>query len=265
MVTIFGILGSIIAFFFLMVLAARFFFNRNSTDSIISKYQGQPEAKSIFVKKYPEADLERYQGTFNRVGMVVSLALVILAFSWTTYDRTASLSGDLLIPEDFEVEPPPTKREPPPPPPPPPPEIKVVEDEKIIEEEPEIEVEEIEEKTEIKPPVVVEEQIDENEVFMIVEDMPVFPGGEAGLLKYLSNIPYPPIAKENDIEGTVHIRFIVDKNGEVTNIEVLRGPDKILNDAAVNWIKKMPKWTPGKQRGKPVRVFYQVPIRFRLG
>lgn len=264
MLPILGVLGGIGAIIFVLVLVIKLIFNRQSPEAIISKYKGTGESTSIFIKKYPESNPDQYHSIFLRIGLVFSLALTIVAFSWTTYDRTAAFTGDLLLPEDFEIEPPPTKREPPPPPPPPPPEIKIVEDEEIIEDEPELEIEEIEEETVIDVPVIEEEQINEDEVFTIVEDMPVYPGGEEGLIKYLSSIPYPPIAKENDIEGSVYIRFVVDKSGAVTNVEIARGADKILNDAALNWVKKMPSWTPGKQRGKPVKVQFIVPLKFRL-
>jgi periplasmic protein TonB len=109
-----------------------------------------------------------------------------------------------------------------------------------------------------------EEVVKEDEIFQIVEEMPEFPGGQDGLVKYLGSITYPPIARENDIEGTVYVKFVIDKNGQVTNAEVARGADKILNEAALAHVKKMPAWKPGKQRGKPVRVQYVVPIKFKL-
>ena len=133
------------------------------------------------------------------------------------------------------------------------------------------------EEAEIEMPEIVEEETKEEEIFTIVEDMPRFPGceniankeerkncAEGKLVQYLSKITYPPIAKENDIEGQVFIKFLIDKSGAVTNVVVMRGADKILNDAAVNHVKRMPKWTPGKQRGQPVKVQFIVPIKFRL-
>ncbi len=266
MVTFLLVFGGVIGLMVGMVFLTKFFFDRKSADEIAGMYKGSADSKSVYIKKYPESDITQYTGIFYRTGLVFALALVIIAFSWTTYDKQSSLSGDLLLPDDFEVEPPSTERKITPPPPPPPPEIKVVEDEKIIEETPEIFEEEIDEETVVETPKmeVAEEEVAEEEIFTIVEDMPVFPGGETALLKYLSSIPYPVIAKENDIEGSVYIRFVVDKSGNVTNVEVAKGADKILNEAALAHVKKMPAWTPGKQRGKPVRVQYIVPIKFRL-
>jgi TonB family protein len=97
-----------------------------------------------------------------------------------------------------------------------------------------------------------------------VEVMPEYPGGLEWLLKYLGNISYPPVARENDIEGTVYIRFVIDRNGQILNPEVIRGADKILNDAALLHIIRMPGWSMGIQRAMPIKVNYVVPIRFKL-
>ncbi len=265
MVSILLLLAAVIGAIALIVLLFKFLFDRNTSEQIIQKYKGTPESKSVYIKKYPESDPTQFTGVFMRVGLVFALALVILAFSWTKTDKTSSLSGELFVPDDFEVEPPATQREIQPPPPPPPPEIKVVEDDEIIEEEPEVLFEEVTEESVIETKVeMMEEVVQEDEIFTIVEDMPVFPGGESALLKFLGSIQYPAMARENDIEGTVFIRFVVDKNGKVTSVEVAKGADRILNEAALAHVKKMPDWAPGKQRGKPVRVQYIVPIRFKL-
>lgn len=105
---------------------------------------------------------------------------------------------------------------------------------------------------------------DADKVFQIVEQQPEFPGGERELMKYLSGIKYPEIARENDIEGSVYVRFVIERNGSVSNVEVAKGADRILNDAAMSHVKKMPSWKPGKQNGKEVRVQYVVPIKFTL-
>lgn len=264
MLLVLGGVGALALIVTLLVLGIKLIFSRKSTNDIMSKHQGQKT--SMFVKKYPEADVNQYTATFVGVGLIFALGLVITAFQWPSYDKVDMTDLNMDAIEEFEVEPPQTLREPPPPPPPPPPEIVVVEDEEIIEEEPEFELEELEEETVIDiPEPEPEEEIREDEIFKIVEDMPEFPGGEAGLLKYLSSIPYPPIARENDIEGTVYIQFVVDKTGKVINVGVARSSkDKILDEAAVNHCKKMPNWAPGKQRGKPVKVQYVVPIRFKL-
>jgi len=247
------------AFFVLLVLGIRYFLDRNNVDQIIEKNK---EINSVFIKKYNEANLEFYRGVFLRVGFVVSLGIALLAFTWTTYDRGTANLGNLAIPDDIEIEPPQTKQEKPPPPPPPPPKLEIVEDEEEI-EEPEIKDMDVDEETAIEA-IIEDEEIDEDEIFLIVEDSPEFPGGDAALLKYLANTRYPPIARENGIEGTVWVKFVVDKSGTVTNVSILRGVDPLLDQAAISRVKSMPAWAPGRQRGKPVRVQFQVKIGFRL-
>lgn len=111
---------------------------------------------------------------------------------------------------------------------------------------------------------VSHEQSDEDAVYSVVEKMPEFPGGQAALFKYLSeNVEYPLIAKENGIQGRVMCEFIVDKDGSITEVKVTRSVDPSLDREAVRVIKSMPKWNPGKQKGKPVRVKYTMPINFR--
>jgi protein TonB len=112
---------------------------------------------------------------------------------------------------------------------------------------------------------VEEEQRDTGEIFMIVEEMPEFPGGQAALQKYLaSSVKYPVIAQENGIQGRVYIQFVINTKGEVTNATVLRGVDPSLDREALRVVEAMPKWKPGKQRNRPVRVSYTVPINFVL-
>lgn len=111
-----------------------------------------------------------------------------------------------------------------------------------------------------------DEQKDQDVVFMVVEEMPEFPGGTQGLFQYLSeNVKYPVIAQENGIQGRVVCRFIVNTDGSITDIEVLRsGGDPSLDKEAVRVISSMPNWKPGKHKGKPVRVRYSVPVSFKL-
>jgi len=113
--------------------------------------------------------------------------------------------------------------------------------------------------------VIEEETRDEGEIFMIVEEMPEFPGGTAELQKYLAtSVRYPVIAQENGVQGRVYIQFVINQNGEVTNAVVLRGVDPSLDKEALRVVQAMPKWKPGKQRNRPVRVSYTVPINFVL-
>ncbi|TVR78629.1 MAG: energy transducer TonB [Chitinophagaceae bacterium] len=264
MLVILGLIGGLALIIAAIVMSVKLFFIFKKPEEIIAKNKESGASASTFVKKYPEANPQIYRTTFTLIGFIFSIGLAIAAFSWTVYDRTASLDGDIFIPDEFEIEPPQTRQEPPPPPPPPPPEIEIIEDDVEVEDEPDIFDVEVEPEEVIEIPEYVEEAPEEDEIFTIVEDMPEFPGGEAALMRYLASIPYPPIARENDIEGSVFIRFIIDRDGRVIDAEVVRGADRLLNEAALRHIRNMPNWSPGRQRGQPVRVQYTVPIRFRL-
>ena len=105
----------------------------------------------------------------------------------------------------------------------------------------------------------------EKRVFDVVEKMPEFPGGSAGLMKWLSdNVKYPAKAEESGIQGRVVCTFVIERDGSVTDVRVARSIDPLLDNEAVRVLSKMPKWNPGTQGGKPVRVKYTVPVTFRL-
>jgi protein TonB len=113
--------------------------------------------------------------------------------------------------------------------------------------------------------IQTEEEVEESPVFFIVEDMPEFPGGDAALNKYLgTSVEYPVIAQENGIQGRVYVKFVINTDGSVTDVQIARGVDPSLDKEALRVVKNMPKWKPGKQRGKAVRVSYTVPINFVL-
>jgi len=213
-------------------------------------------------KKNPEISLEKKKGLFFQVGLIITLLAVLGAFEWKSYDKVNYNLGQLSL-EDLEDEIIPiTKQEvkPPPPPPPPPEIIEIVEDEVEIENELEIEDTESDEDEMIE----IEEESDD-EFFMVVENMPEFPGGDLGLMKYIQkNVKYPPIAKEYNITGKVYVSFIVDKSGAVTNVKIVRGVDKNLDGEALRVVKSLPRYKPGKQRGKAVRVMFTIPINFTL-
>lgn len=106
--------------------------------------------------------------------------------------------------------------------------------------------------------------VPESPVYEIVEHMPTFPGGDAALIEFLSrNVKYPPVASDNDIQGKVVCKFTVETDGTLTNIRVTKAVAPLLDREAVRVIKSMPKWNPGKQDGKAVRVQYSVPVTFR--
>ncbi len=118
-------------------------------------------------------------------------------------------------------------------------------------------------KEEIKAPEPPKQE--ENKIFTVVEQMPMFPGGDAALMQYLSsNIHYPAVAAENGVQGRVVVGFVVERDGSITDVNVMRSVDPSLDREAVRVVKNMPRWTPGKQNGSAVRVKYQVPVMFRL-
>ena len=110
-----------------------------------------------------------------------------------------------------------------------------------------------------------EEDVQQQEIFMVVEQMPAFPGGMGALMTYLAtHIKYPPLAKESGIQGRVFINFVVEPDGSIDHVKVLRGIGGGCDEEAVRVVKSMPKWIPGKQRGKPVRVSFNLPVKFTL-
>ncbi len=224
------------------------------------------------VKKSPKADLENKKSVFMQIGLVVTLAVVLIAFEWTTTDVDAS---QFEMVEELEAEeeimPITRQEEVKPPPPPPPPKVadvlNIVEDDVELDEELDIEDTEMEEDTEIdfSDLAMEEEESDDAPVFFIVEDMPEFPGGEEALRKYIAqSVKYPVIAQENGIQGRVYVSFVVNTKGKVTDVKIARGVDPNLDKEAIRVVQAMPAWKPGKQRGKAVKVSYTVPINFVL-
>ncbi|MDD4609784.1 MAG: energy transducer TonB [Bacteroidaceae bacterium] len=222
------------------------------------------------IKKSPKANLEDKRLTGLLLGLVVVLAVLFVAFEWSQRDVKIDLSNvtrDVITEEEMEIT---IQEEKPAAPPPPAPtmseELKIIENDADVEETVIESSEETGEAVEIKEVEVIEEpEPEEQTVFVVVEDMPKFPGGMGACLKYLGqNIKYPTIAQENGIQGRVVVQFIVNKDGSIVNPVVVRSVDPYLDKEALRVIKSMPKWTPGKQRGKAVRVKYTVPVTFRL-
>ena len=227
------------------------------------------------IKKSPKADLERNKTLGLLMGFVVGLAVLFVGFEWSSSEiKVATASdgvADIIAEEEIEITRP--ENTPPPPPPPPPAPVvevlNVVEDDVEIEQEVEISTEDDQNQGQVEayvPPAVVEEEEEsEQQIFTVVEKMPEFPGGLPALMRFLSkNIRYPVIAQENGVQGRVVCAFVVNKDGSIVDIEVLRGRDPSLDKEAVRVLGTMPKWNPGEQRGKPVRVKYTVPVTFRL-
>ena len=227
-------------------------------------------------KKNPKADLEKRKGLFLEIGLVVILAICLCAFSIRSYDTDDSSEGNQGPAEEVEQmdEILNTDVEDTPPPPPPPPaepelnmeELTVVEDTKVIEQE--VKIEEFEEvkNTEITPVNIEEEKEEEEQpIFTVVEKDPEFPGGTEALYKYLAeNIKYPQLARDNGITGKVYITFVVERDGSIANPKILRDIGGGCGAEAIRVVKAMPKWTPGKQRGKAVRVQFNLPVNFNL-
>lgn len=227
------------------------------------------------VKKSPKADLENKRSTWLLVGYVIVLAFMFIAFEWTKRDvkiDTSQTVADLVFEEEIEI---PITEQPEMATPPPPPEaptfvesLTIVDDDMDIESTEIASSEETGQAVEIAyvPPTVEEEEVEEQEIFEVVEQMPEFPnGGMAGLMQYLSkNIKYPTIAQENGTQGRVTVQFVVNADGSIVDAKVIRGVDPYLDKEALRVINSMPKWRPGMQRGKAVRVKYTVPVMFRL-
>ena len=219
------------------------------------------------LKKNPEVNVEKKKHLLFQVGLVTALAVILIAFEWKTFDRSVSSLGQLQVELEEEELIPITQQEPPPPPPPPPQNtiIEIVEDDVELEEELEIMETEIDEDTEIEIVEIAEEVYEEPEIFTIVEQMPSFPGGEAKLFQYLGeNMKYPAMARDAGITGVVYVTFVVKEDGKIDGVRILRGVGGGCDEEAIRVVKSMPRWTPGKQRGKSVRVQYNLPIRFVL-
>jgi protein TonB len=225
-------------------------------------------------KKSKKADLEKKRTLFLQIGFIFSLTFVLIAFEWTSKPEevkgfTKSESGEL-VQESIPITRQEQKKQPPPPPPPKTTEvINIVDNDVQIEDELVLEETEADQDTRVQIDAFQteeEEEEDLSEVFVRVEDMPKFKGkGLNEFRNYIQrNLTYPLIAQDNGIEGTVYVKFIVDKDGIVREVSILRGVDPALDNAAIDAIKDAPKWEPGKQRGKPVRVSCTMPIAFVL-
>ncbi|MEX0982076.1 MAG: energy transducer TonB [Bacteroidales bacterium] len=221
-------------------------------------------------KKSKKADLENKKGIFIQVGLVVALSIILIGFEWTTKPREDD-NTEMVRQIEFEDEMIVTRREPPKEQPKPEtPKIAEVLD--IVEDDVEIEDfdfdMEVDEDTRYDFAIDDdEEQIEEEEIFYIVEDMPTFNGGDPAIefRKYIaSNLDYPEIAAENGISGRVIVQFAVSAQGKVVDAVVVRSVDPALDREAVRVVMASPQWTPGRQRGKAVKVLFTFPINFVL-
>lgn len=222
------------------------------------------------LKKSPKADLKNKRGLLLEIGLAVALALVIAAFAYTPSEhRIEKMEVETAVVEEDVTEI--TRHDPKPP------EVKPVEvkmmsdildivtnDAKITSD---LKFEDFNEDAVVAPIVQVKEEvIEDDQPFINVEKMPTFQGGDLATFRnwVQSNVKYPQIAQENGISGTVNVSFVIEKDGRLTNIQVVKSPDRSLADAAIIVLQKSPKWTPGRQRNQPVRVRYNLPVVFRL-
>ncbi len=231
------------------------------------------------LKKNPKADVGRNSSLYFVIGLAFVMLCVYGALEWKKYDKSNDYDIALNVEDDLDEEVPMTEqiKTPPPPPPPAAPEvIEVVEDEEEVEETviESTETSQEEEVMEVEDVEVEEEFEDISVPFAVIEDVPVFPGCEGSsnkkacfqemMQKHIrKNFRYPEIAQEMGIQGRVAVMFTIQKDGSIGNIR-MRGPDKNLEAEAMRIIQKLPKMTPGKQRGRAVKVPFSIPINFKL-
>lgn len=223
-------------------------------------------------KKSPSADLNKTVGLFTNIGLAVAVGLTLAAFEYKSFDDSALKDAGKVTDNFEELLDVPITEQPPPPPPPPPmeqPVIQEIPDEVEIEEKIDVNFDvDVKETTVIKEVVIteaapVEEKADE--IFDVVETQPNPPGGMSGWNQYLfKNLKYPTQARRMGIEGTVIVVFVINTDGTIQDVEVLRGIGGGCDEEAVKVVQEAPKWEPGKQRGRPVRTRMRLPIRFKL-
>ena len=225
------------------------------------------------VKKSPKADLENKKTSNLLAGAIIVLAVLFVGFEWSERDKKVTTDTgiqEVLFEEEII---PITEQEQPKQAPPPPEAPKVEEVLEIMDNDTEVEESTIQVSddtqaaVEVKytPVEVEEEEVEEQQIFQVVEEMPEFPGGMAECMKWLGkNIKYPTISQENGVQGRVIVQFVVNRDGSIVDAVVARGVDPYLDKEALRVVSMMPKWKPGKQRGKEVRVRFTLPVMFRL-
>lgn len=226
------------------------------------------------IKKTPKANLENKKTMAILIGLVLALGIMFIAFEWSKNEIKVyedAIQGEFVEDEEMiEV----TFRDETPPPPPPPIQETVLSDIIDIRDDKEdIQTKNFDSEDDKNKKVVIQAPIaapvedpEENRIHVVVERMPEFPGGEAAMNQFINRtIRYPVIAQENGIQGRVVVQFVVNTDGKIVDVEVVRGVEESLDKEAVRVVKAMPPWNPGRQGGKNVRVKYTLPIRFRIG
>ena len=227
------------------------------------------------IKKSPKANLENKKLLFAEIGLILALLVVYFAFEWSTAEKQVAVLEDTTQVVETEEMVPITQETPPPPPSAP--KIPVLSDQIDIVDD-EIQVDDdmfmnLEDDSNMGVEIMdyvetVEEEVVEEEAipFAFVEEKPSFMGGDANAFSKWVNerLVYPEIAKENGVSGRVTLQFTVNTDGSVSNVKVLRGVDSSLDKEAVRVVSMSPKWTPGKQRDRAVKVTYTFPVIFQL-
>lgn len=226
------------------------------------------------VKKTPKASLENKRALFIEIGLIIALAVVYIAFNWTSKDvQVSTLEAENQVVQEEEIIPITQET---PPPPPEAPKIPVLSDQiDIVDDEIEVDNDflSLEDSDDMGVEIMdyvenVQEEVVEEEAipFQLVEERPSFMGGDANQFSAWVNkrLVYPEIAKENGVQGRVTLQFTVEKDGSVTKVKVLRGVDPSLDKEAVRVVSMSPKWKPGKQRDRVVPVTYTFPVYFQL-
>lgn len=226
------------------------------------------------VKKSKKADLENKKGIFTEIGLVIALAIVIIMFSISQREKTVEEIAPAAVVEDVEVIDVTTEKQPEQPTAPVQQQtVAVITDVlNVVRNDTQINTEfsfvefEEEDIIAIAPIAVEAEEIEEEPFVIIAEQKPTFQGGDLNTFRnwVQSRLTYPQLAQENNIQGTVVLEFIVEKDGRLTNIKVLRSPDSSLSDEAVRVLSMSPKWAPARQRDQPVRFKYTLPVAFKL-
>ena len=223
------------------------------------------------IKKSPKADLQNKRGLLLEIGLIVALALVIAAFAYTPKEHRieqVDLNYGPVDEQIVEI----TRQDQKPPEPPKKVEVKVIADLlQVVTNETKIATDinfaEFDEDTEVLQQVEVKEEIiEDDQPFLTAETMPSFQGGDLNTFRkwVQDNVRFPQIALENGISGRVVLSFVIEKDGRLTNIQVLMTPDRSLSEEATRVLNKSPKWSPGKQRNQVVRIKYTLPVDFRM-
>ncbi len=225
------------------------------------------------IKKNPKADLEKSKTTFFQLGLAIAIALLLIAFEWTTVERQESAFAapieeaieEELIPQTEQEEIQPEA----------PPEVNVTDIFEIVDNEVQVDDQVVffddrmtfdEEIAMRTSEVTREEEEEEEEAFIIVEHMPTFRGSDVNEFNrwVQDRIVYPPLAIEGSLQGRVMVSFVVEADGTVSNVEVVRGVHPVLDQEAVRVVSSSPAWSPGRQRERPVRVRFTIPVNFTL-